>query len=67
MLHGFARLVFLAVLQNRFVITEFGIGTRELRIGDRESGIGNWQLGIGNWRSGISQAFFPKSRSHPLL
>ncbi|WP_445176415.1 hypothetical protein [Microcoleus sp.] len=56
-LHGLRSLR--SVLQNRFPITELGIG-------NRESGIGNWELGIGNWESGIgklsgiSQAFFSK-------
>jgi hypothetical protein len=49
-LHGLRSLR--SVLQNRFPITDLGIGNRESGIGNRESGIGKL--------SGISQAFFSK-------
>ena len=50
-LHGLRSLR--SVLQNRFPITEWGIGNRESGIGNRELGIGNRESGIGNWESGI--------------
>jgi hypothetical protein len=56
-LHGLRSLR--SVLQNRFGITELGIGNRESGIGNRESGIGHRESGIGKL-SGISQAFFSK-------
>ena len=55
-----------SVLQNRFRITELGIGNRVSGIGYRASGIGHRASGIGHRvsgigkLSGISQAFFSK-------
>ncbi len=63
-LHGLRSLR--SVLQNRFPITEWGIGNRESGMGNRESGMGNRESRIGNRESGsgklsgVSQAFFLK-------
>ena len=57
MLHGFARLAIFAVPQNRFPITESGIGNRQSGISNRESAIRNQQSAIGNRQSVNCPAF----------
>src|SRR4028119_1314296 len=54
-----------SVLQNRFPITELGIGNRESGIGNRELGIGNRESGIAN-REVLSCRAFLKHFSRRL-